>query len=151
MSETNRLASTLENGIDIEDTPENQSRIRTRKRLQRRQKQKLKSLLDKKNISQNEQDKSTAAIIEPFLSQKNYYSNYMELDDVIKGLESGELFEGNIRISQKCTIEAYVPSPDKSKDILINSIKSRNRALDGDKVAVKILQKSEWRVFYLIF
>jgi hypothetical protein len=35
----------------------------------------------------------------------------MELDDVMKGLESGELFEGNIRISQKCTTEAYVPSP----------------------------------------
>jgi len=35
----------------------------------------------------------------------------MQLDDVKKGLESGELFEGNIRISQKCPTEAYVPSP----------------------------------------
>lgn len=35
----------------------------------------------------------------------------MQLDDVKKGLESGELFEGNIRISQKCHTEAYVPSP----------------------------------------
>lgn len=35
----------------------------------------------------------------------------MQFDDVKKGLESGELFEGHIRISQKCSTEAYVPSP----------------------------------------
>lgn len=35
----------------------------------------------------------------------------MPLDEVKKGLESGELFEGRIRISQKCVSEAYVPSP----------------------------------------
>jgi len=35
----------------------------------------------------------------------------MPLEDVKKGLESGELFEGYIRISQKCPTEAYVPSP----------------------------------------
>ncbi|XP_025193320.1 DIS3-like exonuclease 2 [Melanaphis sacchari] len=145
MNDVNRLASNLENGIDIENTPENQSRIRTKKRLHRRQKQKLKSLIENQNTSPSEQNRSTRAVIEPFISHKNYYPNYMQLEDVKKGLESGELFEGNIRISQKCTTEAYVPSPDKSKDILINSIKSRNRALDGDKVVVKILDKSQWR------
>lgn len=35
----------------------------------------------------------------------------MPFVDVQKGLESGELFEGIIRINQKCTSEAYVPSP----------------------------------------
>lgn len=35
----------------------------------------------------------------------------MPLDDVKRGLESGILFEGHIRISQKCVSEAYVPSP----------------------------------------
>lgn len=148
MNISNKLtnASNLENGIDIEDTPENQSRIRTKKRLQRRQKQKMKSLVAKQqNTNPNEQNRSTTNTILPFLNHKDYYPNYMQLDDVKKGIESGKLFEGNIRISQKCTTEAYVPSPDKSKDILINSIKSRNRALDGDKVVVKILDKSEWR------
>lgn len=38
----------------------------------------------------------------------------MPWDDVVKGLESGELFEGNIRISQKCSNEAYIPSPVKT-------------------------------------
>lgn len=47
----------------------------------------------------------------------------MQLDDVIKGLESGELFEGCIRISQKCTNEAYVPSPVRNHDaIFVNNI-----------------------------
>ncbi|XP_001942877.1 DIS3-like exonuclease 2 [Acyrthosiphon pisum] len=147
MNDPNNLtnASNLENGIDNEDTPENQSRIRTRKRLQRRQKQKIKSLYEKHNINPNEQNRSTTNTTEPLSNQKDFYLDYMQLDDVKKGLESGDLFEGNIRISQKCPTEAYVPSPDKSKDILINGIRSRNRALDGDKVVVKILDKSNWR------
>lgn len=40
----------------------------------------------------------------------------MEFDKVKKGLESGELFESNLRISPKCTTEAYVPSPVKKHD-----------------------------------
>jgi len=55
----------IENGLaDIEDTPENQSRIRTKKRLHRRQKQKLKSLIDKNNPNPNEQTRSTTAVYE---------------------------------------------------------------------------------------
>lgn len=55
----------IENGLaDIEDTPENQSRIRTKKRLHRRQKQKLKFLIDKNNPSPNEQTRSTTAVYE---------------------------------------------------------------------------------------
>lgn len=65
-SDPNKLtnASNIENGIDIEDTPENQSRIRTRKRLHRRQKQKIKSLADKYNTNPNEQNRSTTNSIE---------------------------------------------------------------------------------------
>lgn len=44
-------------------------------------------------------------------SQKNFYSEYIPFTDVKKGLESGELFEAIIRISQKCSSEAYVASP----------------------------------------
>lgn len=44
-------------------------------------------------------------------SHTYFYPTYMLLDDVKKGLESGELFEGNIRINHKCNSEAYVPSP----------------------------------------
>ncbi|VVC37803.1 Hypothetical protein CINCED_3A015729 [Cinara cedri] len=85
------------------------------------------------------------APMESFANNNNFYTKYMSFDDVKKGLANNELFEGTIRINQKCSAEAYVPSPDKSKDILINGIKLRNRALDGDKVIVKILDKSEWR------
>jgi len=41
----------------------------------------------------------------------------MLLDDVKKGLESGELFEAHIRISQKCHSEAYVPSPVRKQNL----------------------------------
>ncbi|KAL4084634.1 hypothetical protein QTP88_027564 [Uroleucon formosanum] len=119
--------------------------MRTKKRFKRRQKRKIKSSFEKPNVNPNEQNRSTTNTIEPISNHKDFYHDYMQLDDVKKGLESGELFEGYIRISQKCPTEAYVPSPDKSKDILLNGIKSRNRALDGDKVVVKIQDKSNWR------
>lgn len=48
-----------------------------------------------------------------FANHKNFFPEYMPLDFVKKGLENGELIEGNIRISQKCNSEAYVPSPVK--------------------------------------
>lgn len=55
----------IENGLaEIENTPENQSRIRTKKRLHRRQKQKLKSLIDKNNPNSKEQTRSTTAVYE---------------------------------------------------------------------------------------
>lgn len=47
------------------------------------------------------------------MDNKNFYTKYMSFDDVKKGLENKELFEGIIRISQKCSSEAYVPSPVK--------------------------------------
>jgi len=65
-SNPNNLTNTsnLENGVDNEDTPENQSRVRTRKRLHRRQKQKIKTLFEKHNINPNEQNRSTTNTIE---------------------------------------------------------------------------------------
>lgn len=39
----------------------------------------------------------------------------MPFEDVVKGLKNNELFEGIIRISQKCSSEAYIPSPVKRK------------------------------------
>lgn len=49
------------------------------------------------------------------IPQKGFFPNYMPLVDVEKGLKSGELFEGIIRISKKCASEAYVPSPVRLK------------------------------------
>lgn len=48
-----------------------------------------------------------------FENHKNFYAKYMPLVEVEKGLKNKQLFEGVIRISQKCTSEAYVPSPVK--------------------------------------
>ncbi|XP_050432140.1 DIS3-like exonuclease 2 isoform X2 [Adelges cooleyi] len=109
----------------------------------RNKKEKKRTLLNESIKNGNSSKDQNRSVVDN--SNKAYYPDYMSLDDVKKGLENGELFEGNIRISQKCYSEAYVPSPDKSKDILINSVLLRNRAFDGDKVAIRILPKSQWR------
>ncbi|XP_046484594.1 DIS3-like exonuclease 2 isoform X1 [Neodiprion pinetum] len=56
-----------------------------------------------------------------------------------------EYVEGNIRINPKCFKEAYVAMPNDEMDILIDGIHDRNRALEGDLVAVKINPTDKWR------
>nr|CAG4640770.1 EOG090X047D [Eulimnadia texana] len=49
------------------------------------------------------------------------------------------LLTGVLRINPKNYKEAYITSPDGTADILINDLKHRNRALNGDIVVVKII------------
>lgn len=53
--------------------------------------------------------------------------------------------KGFIRINQRNFREAYINNPDGSRDIIIDGVKDRNRALEGDEVAVLILPESQWK------
>ncbi|XP_063382511.1 DIS3-like exonuclease 2 [Cydia fagiglandana] len=68
---------------------------------------------------------------------------YMTLSDVEMGLKSKQLIEGVVRINPKQFTHAYVSSKDRDEqDILIEGIKDRNRALEGDIVVVEIITDS---------
>uniref|UniRef100_A0A452HAE3 DIS3-like exonuclease 2 n=1 Tax=Gopherus agassizii TaxID=38772 RepID=A0A452HAE3_9SAUR len=78
--------------------------------------------------------------------KKNIFEAYMSKEDVAAGLKRGELIQGPLRINPKKYHEAFIPSPDGIRDIFIDGVVARNRALNGDIVVVKMLPKEQWKV-----
>ncbi|XP_071109120.1 DIS3-like exonuclease 2 isoform X1 [Haliotis cracherodii] len=75
------------------------------------------------------------------------FEHHLSKEEVADGLKRGTLIEGPIRVNQRNYSEAYVPLPDGTADIYISGLNNRNRALNGDIVAVQLLDKQEWKVY----
>ncbi|XP_063965858.1 DIS3-like exonuclease 2 [Lytechinus pictus] len=67
------------------------------------------------------------------------FNNYWIQEDVTKFMKQGKVVKGTLRINPKNFEEAYIDSPDGGADIFIDGLHARNRALQGDVVAVQIL------------
>ncbi|CAH2091180.1 unnamed protein product [Euphydryas editha] len=68
------------------------------------------------------------------------FESYMSVEEVEQGLQNNTLLEGVLRINPKQFQHSYVSSTDRSEqDVLIESIKNRNRALEGDVVVVQYI------------
>nr|XP_004662302.1 DIS3-like exonuclease 2 [Jaculus jaculus]XP_045003790.1 DIS3-like exonuclease 2 [Jaculus jaculus] len=78
--------------------------------------------------------------------RKNIFESYMPKADVSEGLKRGTLIQGILRINPKKFHEAFIPSPDGDRDIFIDGVVARNRALNGDLVVVKLLPEDQWKV-----
>uniref|UniRef100_A0A8B9T3U4 DIS3-like exonuclease 2 n=1 Tax=Anas platyrhynchos TaxID=8839 RepID=A0A8B9T3U4_ANAPL len=78
--------------------------------------------------------------------KKSIFEAYMSKEDVSAGLKRGELIQGPLRINPKKYHEAFIPSPDGTRDIFIDGVVARNRALNGDIVVVRLLPKEQWKV-----
>lgn len=79
-------------------------------------------------------------------SKKQVFESYMTMEEVSHGLKRGELIQGQLRINPKKYHEAFIPSPDDTRDIFLDGIVNRNRALNGDVVVVQILPREQWKV-----
>ncbi|KAE8291272.1 DIS3-like exonuclease 2 [Larimichthys crocea] len=79
-------------------------------------------------------------------SKKQVFESYMTFEEVSHGLKRGELIQGQLRINPKKYHEAFIPSPDDTRDIFLDGIVARNRALNGDIVVVEILPREQWKV-----
>uniref|UniRef100_A0A3Q2QXN8 DIS3-like exonuclease 2 n=1 Tax=Fundulus heteroclitus TaxID=8078 RepID=A0A3Q2QXN8_FUNHE len=79
-------------------------------------------------------------------ARKQVFESYMSLEEVSHGLKRGELYQGQLRINPKNYTEAFVPSPDDTRDIFLDGVVARNRALNGDIVVVEILPRDQWKV-----
>ncbi|XP_034744107.1 DIS3-like exonuclease 2 isoform X2 [Etheostoma cragini] len=79
-------------------------------------------------------------------SKKQVFESYMAFEEVSHGLKRGELIQGQLRINPKKYHEAFIPSPDDIRDIFLDGIVARNRALNGDIVVVQILPREQWKV-----
>ncbi|XP_054889759.1 DIS3-like exonuclease 2 [Poeciliopsis prolifica] len=79
-------------------------------------------------------------------SKKEVFEAYMSLEEVSHGLKRGELYQGQLRINPKNYNEAFIPSPDDTRDIFLDGVVARNRALNGDIVVIQILPRDQWKV-----
>lgn len=77
--------------------------------------------------------------------KKSIFETYMSKEDVSEGLKRGTLIQGVLRINPKKFHEAFIPSPDGDRDIFIDGVVARNRALNGDLVVVKLLPEEQWK------
>nr|XP_020028408.1 DIS3-like exonuclease 2 isoform X1 [Castor canadensis]XP_020028409.1 DIS3-like exonuclease 2 isoform X1 [Castor canadensis]XP_020028410.1 DIS3-like exonuclease 2 isoform X1 [Castor canadensis]XP_020028411.1 DIS3-like exonuclease 2 isoform X1 [Castor canadensis] len=78
--------------------------------------------------------------------RKSIFETYMSKEDVSEGLKRGMLIQGVLRINPKKFHEAFIPSPDGDRDIFIDGVVARNRALNGDLVVVKLLPEEQWKL-----
>uniref|UniRef100_A0A8C4DUZ8 DIS3-like exonuclease 2 n=1 Tax=Dicentrarchus labrax TaxID=13489 RepID=A0A8C4DUZ8_DICLA len=83
-------------------------------------------------------------------SKKQVFESYMTSEEVSHGLKRGELIQGQLRINPKKYHEAFIPSPDDTRDIFLDGIVARNRALNGDIVVVQVLPREQWKVDYTV-
>ncbi|XP_072297199.1 DIS3-like exonuclease 2 [Eucyclogobius newberryi] len=79
-------------------------------------------------------------------SKKQVFEPYMPVEEVSHGLKRGELIEGQIRINPKKYYEAFLSCTDDGRDVFLDGIVARNRALNGDIVVVQILPRDQWKV-----
>uniref|UniRef100_A0A8C2WLH2 DIS3-like exonuclease 2 n=1 Tax=Cyclopterus lumpus TaxID=8103 RepID=A0A8C2WLH2_CYCLU len=79
-------------------------------------------------------------------AKKHIFESYMTFEEVSHGLKRGELIQGQLRINPKKYHEAFIPSPDDARDIFLDGIVTRNRALNGDIVVVRLLPREQWKV-----
>lgn len=78
--------------------------------------------------------------------KKQVFEPYMPYEEVSHGLKRGELIQGQLRINPKKYNEAFISCPDDGRDIFIDGVVARNRALNKDIVAVQILPRNQWKV-----
>ena len=75
------------------------------------------------------------------------FETYWTLNEVIRGLMNKKIVKSQIMISKINYRKAYVSDTIESdKDIYIEDIKYRNRALDGDIVAARLKEKFHWKI-----
>ncbi|XP_015440841.1 DIS3-like exonuclease 2 [Pteropus alecto] len=78
--------------------------------------------------------------------KKSIFETYMSKEDVSEGLKRGTLIQGVLRINPKKFHEAFIPSPDGDRDIFIDGVVARNRALNGDLMVLNLFPFGQWKV-----
>ncbi|KAL4924410.1 mRNA-binding translational repressor SSD1 [Aspergillus undulatus] len=75
--------------------------------------------------------------------RKTLFTPYLPQANLPALLSNGQLVSGILRVNKKNRSDAYVTCPDLDADIFICGSKDRNRALEGDYVAIELLDVDE--------
>jgi DIS3-like exonuclease 1 len=72
------------------------------------------------------------------------YAAYRSSDAIDAEVKSGALLVGTMRVDKRNVAQAWVRANDGAM-VLLASAAAMNRAIDGDRVAVRVLDEAEWR------
>ncbi|KAJ5082280.1 Virulence protein SSD1 [Penicillium argentinense] len=75
--------------------------------------------------------------------RKTLFTPYLPQANLPALISNGQLVAGVLRVNKKNRSDAYVTTPDLDADIFICGSKDRNRALEGDFVAIELLDVDE--------
>lgn len=78
--------------------------------------------------------------------RRSLYEKYWSPEKVSAGLKREELVKGVLRISPRNYELAWVTVPGLKRDVVLEGMLRRNRALNGDIVALEILPRDKWKV-----
>lgn len=78
--------------------------------------------------------------------QRPLYEQFWPVEKVSAGLKRDELVKGVLRINPRNYEMAWVTVPGLGRDVLIEGMLRRNRALNGDVVALEILPRHDWKI-----
>ncbi|XP_064460554.1 DIS3-like exonuclease 2 [Ornithodoros turicata] len=81
-------------------------------------------------------------------SRNAKYDAYMPLCEVQHALKKGEVLEGVLRINPRNYEDSFISAPDSQMDIYVGGLHDRNRALNGDVVAVLVKPQSQWKIHW---
>ncbi|KAL8948081.1 MAG: hypothetical protein Q9222_005699 [Ikaeria aurantiellina] len=93
------------------------------------------------NLNVNQQAQSQASNQQQ--QRKTLFTPYLPQASLPALLSDGQLVSGILRVNKKNRSDAYVTSSELDADIFICGSKDRNRALEGDYVAVELLDVDE--------
>ncbi len=80
--------------------------------------------------------------------KKKIFEEYWSKEKVSDALKRGEIHKGSLRISPKNFEMAWVSLREFKRDITLLGMAPRNRALNGDVVALEILPKENWKIMH---
>ena len=72
------------------------------------------------------------------------YASYLSIEEVRSKLETGELLRGTIRVNTQNKGQAFVSVKGICSDVYIDGEVSRNRAVHGDVVVLKLSELKDW-------
>lgn len=99
-----------------------------------------------KKVNAHDRQRRTSIHSSTAAKENDTFDTYLPTSLVMAGLAANALIKGVIRINQRNYKEAYVNSPDKDQDIMIEGMRNRNRALERDVVAIRLNPESEWKI-----
>ena len=95
------------------------------------------------NIQSNQAQQQISLQQQQQQQRKTLFTPYLPQASLPALLSDGQLVAGILRVNKKNRSDAYVTASDLDADIFICGSKDRNRALEGDYVAIELLDVDE--------